>query len=88
MLGRSQPGKILTHGLKLIRGSLPLGISLQPLRCPQLLRIGRHGSRPRGTMKGELLVPNRGSPTYKEVLASGRKTIGEVDATCNPLDQN
>jgi hypothetical protein len=40
------------------------------------------------TMRGELSIPVRGSPTYREVLANGQKTIGEMDASCSPLDQN
>jgi hypothetical protein len=40
------------------------------------------------TMKGDLSVPVRGSPAYKEVLTNGQKTIGEMDASCSPLDQN
>jgi hypothetical protein len=40
------------------------------------------------TMKGDLSVPAKGLATYKEVLANGQKTIGEIDASCSPLDQN
>jgi hypothetical protein len=40
------------------------------------------------TMKGDLSVPAHGSSAYKEVLANGKKTIGEIDASCSPLDQN
>jgi hypothetical protein len=40
------------------------------------------------TMRGDLSVPARGPSSYKEVLANGRKTIGEIDASCSPLDQN
>jgi hypothetical protein len=40
------------------------------------------------TMKGDLSFPARGSSTYKEVLSNGPKAVGEVDASCSPLDQN
>jgi hypothetical protein len=40
------------------------------------------------TMKGDLSIPVRGSSAYKEVLANGQKTMGEIDASCSPLDQN
>jgi len=40
------------------------------------------------TMRGDLSVPVRGLSAYKEVLANGQKTIGEIDASCSPLDQN
>ncbi len=40
------------------------------------------------TMKGDLSMPARGPSAYKEVLANGSKTIGEIDASCSPLDQN
>jgi hypothetical protein len=50
----------------------------------------RHSVFPSGswTMKGDLSVPAKGAPAYKEVLANGQKTMGEIDATCSPLDQN
>ena len=40
------------------------------------------------TMRGDLSMPVRGSSAYKEVLTNGQKTIGEIDASCSPLDQN
>jgi hypothetical protein len=40
------------------------------------------------TMRGELSIPDHGSSAYKEVLANGQKTIGEIDASCSPLGQN
>jgi hypothetical protein len=40
------------------------------------------------TMRGDLSIPVRGLSAYKEVLANGQKTIGEIDASCSPLDQN
>jgi hypothetical protein len=40
------------------------------------------------TMKGDLSMPDHGASTYKEVLANGRKTMGEIDASCSPLPQN
>jgi hypothetical protein len=40
------------------------------------------------TMRGDLSIPARGASAYKEVLASGQKTIGEIDASCSPVDQN
>ncbi len=43
---------------------------------------------PNWTMRGDLSVPARGSSAYKEVLANGKKTIGEIDASCSPLDQD
>ncbi len=43
---------------------------------------------PTFTMRGSLSVPNQGESIYKEFLANGQKKIGEIDATCRPLDQN
>jgi hypothetical protein len=40
------------------------------------------------TMRGALSIPAQGSPAYKEVLANGQKTIGEIDASCSPVGQN
>ncbi len=40
------------------------------------------------TMRGDLSVPARGASAYKEILANGKKTVGEIDASCSPLDQN
>ena len=40
------------------------------------------------TMRGDLSIPVRGLSAYKEVLVNGQKTIGEIDASCSPLDQN
>jgi hypothetical protein len=40
------------------------------------------------TMRGELSVPARGASAYRELLANGQKTVGEIDATCSPLEQN
>jgi hypothetical protein len=50
----------------------------------------RHSIFPSGnwTMKGELSMPVRGSSAYKEVLANGQKTMGEIDASCSPIEQN
>jgi hypothetical protein len=40
------------------------------------------------TMKGTLSMPDKGLSAYKEVLTNGQKTIGEIDASCGPLNQN
>ena len=40
------------------------------------------------TMRGDLSIPVRGLSAYKEILANGQKTIGEIDASCSPFDQN
>jgi hypothetical protein len=39
------------------------------------------------TMRGELSIPDHGSSVYKEVLANGQKTIGEIDASCSLLEK-
>jgi hypothetical protein len=38
------------------------------------------------TMRGDLSVPDQGSAVYKELLANGQKKLGEIDATCHPLE--
>jgi hypothetical protein len=40
------------------------------------------------TMRGDLSVPDQGSAVYKESLTNGQKKLGEIDATCRPLEQD
>ena len=50
-------------------------------------RGGDLGFPPATMMEGLLLHPASGSFNYSETLVDGRKTIGEIQTSCSPIEQ-